>query len=93
MLTLVPLTGVGFTFPVFLLRLVELKLLSAKQLGSVRKWVYVLVAFRRGLANPAPTLMGSIPINITIYPLFEVKLKRRCSNQYCKGGDESHGSF
>lgn len=52
--------------------MVELKILSAKQLASVRKWVYVLVALAVGLVNPDPTFMSSIPIIIPIYALYEV---------------------
>ena len=46
--------------------------MSAKQLASVRKWVYVLVALAVGLVNPDPTFMSSIPIIIPIYALYEV---------------------
>ena len=72
LLILVPvITGVGFTFPVFVIPLVELKVISAKQLSSVRKWVYVLVALAVGLVNPDPTFISSIPIIIPVYVLYE----------------------
>lgn len=72
MLILIPtVTGLGFTFPVFVLPLVELKILDTKQLGSVRKWVYILVALAVGLVNPDPTFLSSIPIIIPIYVLYE----------------------
>lgn len=73
LLILVPvMTGLGFTFPVFVIPLVELKIISAKQLSSVRKWVYILVALAVGLANPDPTFISSIPIIIPVYVLYEV---------------------
>jgi len=73
LLILVPvMTGLGFTFPVFILPLVELKVISAKQLSSVRKWVYILVALAVGLANPDPTFISSIPIIIPVYVLYEM---------------------
>ncbi|MGI0091624.1 MAG: twin-arginine translocase subunit TatC [Nitrososphaerales archaeon] len=72
-LILVPvMTGFAFTFPVFLLPLVELKVLSAKQLSSARKWVYILVALAVGIINPDPTFISSIPIIVPIYVLFEI---------------------
>ncbi len=53
LLLLIPvLTGLAFTFPVFLVPLVEFKILSAKQLSSARKWVYVIVALGVSIANP-----------------------------------------
>jgi sec-independent protein translocase protein TatC len=73
MLILVPvMTGLGFTFPVFVIPLVELKVISAKQVASVRKWVYILVALAVGLANPDPTFISSIPIIIPVYVLYEI---------------------
>jgi sec-independent protein translocase protein TatC len=73
LLLLVPVvTGFAFTFPVFLIPLVELKVLSVKQLSSARKWVYVLVALGVGLVNPDPTFISSIPIIVPIYVLFEI---------------------
>lgn len=73
LLILVPvMTGLGFTFPVFVIPLVELKVISAKQLSSVRKWVYILVALAVGLANPDPTFISSIPIIIPVYALYEI---------------------
>jgi sec-independent protein translocase protein TatC len=73
LLTLVPVvTGLAFTFPVILIPLVELKVLSVKQLSSARKWVYVLVALGVGLINPDPTFISSIPIIVPIYVLYEI---------------------
>lgn len=72
LLILIPvMTGLGFTFPVFVVPLVELKVISAKQLSSVRKWVYVIVALAVGLVNPDPTFISSIPIIIPVYALYE----------------------
>ena len=72
LLIIVPvMTGLGFTFPVFIIPLVELKVISAKQLSSVRKWVYILVALAVGLVNPDPTFISSIPIIIPVYVLYE----------------------
>ena len=73
MLILIPvMTGLGFTFPVFVIPLVELKIISAKQLASVRKWVYIIVALAVGLVNPDPTFISSIPIIIPVYLLYEI---------------------
>jgi len=73
LLILVPvMTGLGFTFPVFVIPMVELKVISAKQLSSVRKWVYILVALAVGLVNPDPTFISSIPIIIPVYVLYEM---------------------
>jgi sec-independent protein translocase protein TatC len=73
MLILIPVvTGLGFTFPVFVIPLVELKIISAKQLSNVRKWVYIVVALAVGLVNPDPTFISSIPIVIPVYVLYEM---------------------
>jgi sec-independent protein translocase protein TatC len=73
LLILVPLlTGIAFTFPVFLMPLVELRVLSVKQLSSARKWVYVLVALAVSIANPDPTDISSVPIIVPILLLFEI---------------------
>ena len=73
LLLLIPVvTGLAFTFPVYLIPLVELKVLSVKQLSSARKWVYLLVALAVGIANPDPTFISSIPIIVPIYILFEI---------------------
>ncbi len=75
LLLLVPLaTGLSFTFPVILIPLVESGILSAKQLSSSRKWVYLLVALGVSLANPDPTDLSSIPIIIPIFALFEITI-------------------
>lgn len=84
LLLLIPfLTGLAFTFPVFVLPLVEIRLVSVKQLASARKWVYILVALAVGIVNPDPTFISSIPIIIPIYVLFEVTvyLSKRIENQ------------
>lgn len=73
LLLLIPfVTGLAFTFPVYLIPLVELKVISAKQLSSARKWVYVGVALGVSLANPDPTDISSIPIVVPILILFEL---------------------
>ncbi|MHB8567074.1 MAG: twin-arginine translocase subunit TatC [Nitrososphaerales archaeon] len=75
LLLLIPvLTGLAFTFPVFLVPLVELKILSAKQLSGARKWVYIVIPLIVGLVNPDPTFISSIPIIIPILILFEVTI-------------------
>ena len=72
-LILIPLiTGLAFTFPVFLIPLVELKILSAKQLSKSRLWVYLGVALAVSIANPDPTDISSIPIVVPILILFEI---------------------
>lgn len=73
LMILIPLlTGLAFTFPVYIIPLVELKIISSKQLSAARKWVYVLVALAVGIANPDPTFITSIPIIIPIFILFEI---------------------
>ena len=73
LLLLIPfITGLAFTFPVYLIPLVELKVISAKQLSSSRKWFYVGVALGVSLANPDPTDISSIPIVVPILILFEI---------------------
>jgi sec-independent protein translocase protein TatC len=73
LLILIPLfTGLAFTFPVYIIPLVELKIISSMQLSKARKWVYVLVALAVGIANPDPTFITSIPIIIPIFILYEV---------------------
>ena len=73
LLLLVPVvTGLAFTFPVYIIPLVELKVIDVKQLSGARKWVYVGVALIVGLVNPDPTFISSIPIIIPIYILFEI---------------------
>jgi sec-independent protein translocase protein TatC len=75
LLILVPvMTGLAFTFPVFLVPLVELRVLSVKQLTSARKWVYVLVALAVSLANPDPTDISSVPIVVPILVLYEITI-------------------
>jgi len=73
LILLIPVaTGLAFTFPVFLIPLVELKILSVKQLSSARKWVYVLTALIVGIIDPDPTFITVIPIIVPIYVLFEI---------------------
>ncbi len=91
LLLLVPvITGLAFTFPVFLIPLVELKILSVKQLSSARKWVYVVVALVVGLVNPDPTFISSIPIIIPIYVLFEITvfIAKRIEKNRAKAANE-----
>lgn len=74
-LIFIPLiTGLAFTFPVFIIPLVELRVLNAKQLSNARKWVYVGVALAVSIANPDPTDLSSIPIIIPIIVLYEVTI-------------------
>jgi sec-independent protein translocase protein TatC len=75
LLLLIPvMTGLAFTFPVFLVPLVEFKILSAKQLSSARKWVYIGVALSVSIANPDPTDLSSLPIIIPIFILYELTI-------------------
>ncbi len=75
LLLLIPvITGFAFTFPVFLIPLVELRILSARQLSGSRKWVYVIIPLIVGLINPDPTFISSIPIIIPIFVLFEITI-------------------
>ncbi|MGI0080740.1 MAG: twin-arginine translocase subunit TatC, partial [Nitrososphaerales archaeon] len=75
LLLLIPfLTGLAFTFPVFIVPLVEIKLISVKQLTSARKWVYVLVALAVGIVDPDPTFISVIPIIVPVYILYEVTI-------------------
>jgi len=75
LLLLIPvLTGLAFTFPVFLVPLVEFKVISAKQLSKARKWVYIVVALGVSIANPDPTDISSLPIIIPIFVLYEVTI-------------------
>lgn len=72
LLLLIPFaTGLAFTFPVFVIPLVELKVIRVEQLTSARKWVYVLVALGVGIIDPDPTFLSAIPIILPIYILFE----------------------
>jgi sec-independent protein translocase protein TatC len=73
LLLLIPLlTGIAFTFPVFLVPLVEIRVLSVKQLTAARKWVYVIVALAVGIVDPDPTFISAIPIIVPIYVLYEI---------------------
>jgi sec-independent protein translocase protein TatC len=75
LLLLIPvMTGLAFTFPVFLVPLVEFKVLSAKQLSSARKWVYIVVALGVSIANPDPTDLSSLPIIIPVFILYEITI-------------------
>jgi sec-independent protein translocase protein TatC len=75
LLLLIPvITGLAFTFPVFLVPLVEFKILSAKQLSGARKWVYIAVALSVSIANPDPTDLSSLPILIPIFALYEITI-------------------
>ncbi len=95
LILLIPVaTGLAFTFPVFLIPLVELKIISVKQMTSARKWVYVLVALAVGIVNPDPTFISSIPIIVPIYVLFEVTVlisrrieSKRARNQQATAGE------
>ena len=92
LLILIPLiTGLAFTFPVFLIPLVELKVLSAKQLSRARLWIYLIVALGVSIANPDPTDISSIPIVVPIIILFEITIlvaKRIESNRAKKVAPE-----
>ncbi len=73
LLLLIPfLTGLAFTFPVFIIPLVEIRLISVKQLSAARKWVYVLVALAVGIVDPDPTFISVIPIIVPVYILYEI---------------------
>ena len=75
LLLLIPvLTGLAFTFPVFLVPLVEFKVISAKRLSKARKWVYIIVALGVSIANPDPTDISSLPIIIPIFVLYEITI-------------------
>ena len=75
LLLLIPvLAGLAFTFPVFLVPLVEFKILSAKQLSHARKWVYVIIALGVSIANPDPTDLSSLPILIPVFILYEITI-------------------
>ncbi|MGI0083887.1 MAG: twin-arginine translocase subunit TatC [Nitrososphaerales archaeon] len=75
LLLLIPfLTGLAFTFPVFIVPLVEIRLISVKQLTSARKWVYVLVALAVGIVDPDPTFISVIPIIVPVYILYEITI-------------------
>jgi sec-independent protein translocase protein TatC len=98
-LILIPLiTGFAFTFPVFLIPLVELKILKTKQLSSARKWVYVLVALGVSVANPDPTDISSIPIIVPILVLFELtilvgkRIEKKRSSKTIEATKEEHAS-
>ena len=72
MLLIPVMTGLAFTFPVFIIPLVEFKILKASQLVSSRKWVYAVVCLSVSIANPDPTDLTSVPIVVPILILFEV---------------------
>lgn len=75
LLVLIPLvTGIAFTFPVFLIPLVELKIITAKQLTNARKWVYIGIALGVSIANPDPTDISSVPIVVPILVLYEITI-------------------
>jgi sec-independent protein translocase protein TatC len=75
LLILIPLiSGLAFTFPVFLIPLVEFKILRAQQLSKARLWVYLIVALGVSIANPDPTDISSIPIIVPIIVLFEITI-------------------
>lgn len=75
LMILIPLiTGLAFTFPVFLIPLVEFKILKASQLSKARLWVYLIVALSVSIANPDPTDISSIPIVLPILVLFELTI-------------------
>ncbi len=75
LMILIPLiTGLAFTFPVFLIPLVEFKILKAQQLSKARLWVYIIVALTVSIANPDPTDISSIPIVVPILVLYEVTI-------------------
>jgi sec-independent protein translocase protein TatC len=91
LLLLVPvMTGIAFTFPVFLVPLVEFKILSAKQLSGARKWVYIGVALSVSIANPDPTDLSSLPIIIPIFILYEVTIliSKRIEKNRAKAAEE-----
>ena len=87
LLLLVPaITGLAFTFPVYLIPLVEFKVLKVSQLTKARKWVYVIVCLAVGLVNPDPTFISSIPIVVPIFALYEITilLAKRIENKRAK---------
>lgn len=75
LLLIIPLiTALGFTFPVFVIPLVELKIIKAKQLSGIRKWIYICVPLVVSIANPDPTDISSIPIILPILILYEITI-------------------
>ena len=74
-LILIPLmTGLAFTFPVFIIPLVELRILKAEQLSKARKWFYVGFALAVSIANPDPTDISSIPVIVPVLILYEITI-------------------
>jgi sec-independent protein translocase protein TatC len=74
-LILIPLmTGLAFTFPVFIIPLVELRILKAEQLSKARKWFYVGFALAVSIANPDPTDLSSIPVIVPVLILYEITI-------------------
>ena len=86
------LTGLAFTFPVFLIPLVEFKVLKVSQLTKARKWVYVIVCLAVGLVNPDPTFISSIPIVVPIFVLYEINHSFRQENREQESEGRGFGS-
>ena len=67
------LMGIGFQFPVVLLLLLKINLITNSQLGRVRKWVY-LGSFMFAVLLPPDSLLADILLSLPLIILYEITL-------------------
>ena len=67
------LMGIGFQFPIILLLLMKLGILTRAQLGNARKWVY-LGSFIFAILLPPDSIIADVLLSLPLIALFEVTL-------------------
>lgn len=67
------LMGIGFQFPIILLLLLKMGILTSKQLAAKRKWVY-LGSFFFALLLPPDSILADIFLSLPLIVLFELTL-------------------
>ena len=67
------LMGVGFQFPILLLLLLRLGIVSSKQLSAQRRWVY-LGSFMFALLLPPDSILADVILSLPLIILFEITM-------------------
>ena len=65
--------GVGFQFPIILILLMRLRIISPQQLGKKRSWIY-LGSFIFAILLPVDSVLADIFLSLPLILLFEVTL-------------------
>lgn len=67
------LMGIGFQFPIVLIILMRLKIVSYRELGKKRSWIY-LGSFIFAILLPADSILTDVLLSLPLIILFEIAL-------------------